>query len=95
MNNRYENEDASGECQVTGLLSVEKFTAPKLSLTSDSTWPSPGADSQLMTVGFRSHCDIRVRPKAAFARRPQSGSLLVDLPAIATSKINKTNIPKV
>lgn len=39
MNNRYENEDASGECQVTGLLSVEKFTAPKLSLTSDSTWP--------------------------------------------------------
>lgn len=45
MNNRYEHEDASGECQVTGLLLVEKFTAPKLSLTSDSTWPRDAVSS--------------------------------------------------
>ena len=33
------------ECQLPGLLMALEFAAPKLSLASDSNWPSPGAHS--------------------------------------------------
>jgi hypothetical protein len=81
-------EGASCECQLPGLLLVREFAAPKLSLTSGSTWP---VESVMFSSSMAAMGTLQNLAKVGFTA---GGILCLHFPAVG-SQLDSLNQPRV